>query len=143
LPTERIGDFVTPFFGNSPTLGTISIQVRRAVVGDRGSILTLRETLISIWQKALAEGKSPITLEGRRYSVRSTRAKRLHTVCFDFADYRLDGIEQNPETTSRWAALAREWKRAMQFSYKRRYVANVCEGALTRYPAWHALRLPE
>jgi hypothetical protein len=31
----------------------------------------------------------------------------------------------------------------MQFSCQNRYVANVCEGDLTRYPAWHALGLPE
>jgi hypothetical protein len=55
----------------------------------------------------------------------------------------LDGIEQNPETSSRWAALAREGKRVMQFSHEHRYFANVCEGELTRYPAWSAQRLPE
>ncbi|MDD1711175.1 MAG: hypothetical protein LUQ37_09745 [Methanoregulaceae archaeon] len=62
---------------------------------------------------------------------------------FDYADYQLDGIEQNPATTSQWAALARKGKRVMQFSCQNRYVANVCEGHLTRYPAWNALRLPE
>jgi hypothetical protein len=105
--------------------------------------MTLGETLISIWQQVLAEGKSPIQLEGKTYSVGSTRAKKLRTVRFDYGDYCLDGIEQNPETTSRWAALAREGKGVMQFSYQHRYVANVCEGTLTRYPAWHALQLPE
>ena len=105
--------------------------------------MTLGETLISIWQQVLVEGKSSIELEGQSYSVGSTRAKKLRTVRFHFADYRLDGIEQNPETTSRWAALAGEGKRVMQFSYQHRYIANVCEGTLTRYPAWHALRLPE
>ncbi len=31
----------------------------------------------------------------------------------------------------------------MQFSYQHRYVGNVCEGKLARYPAYHAMRLPE
>jgi hypothetical protein len=31
----------------------------------------------------------------------------------------------------------------MQFSVNRRYVANVCEGKLLRYPAWRSLNLPE
>ena len=31
----------------------------------------------------------------------------------------------------------------MQFSYQKRFFANVCEGNLTRYSAWYALRLPE
>jgi hypothetical protein len=105
--------------------------------------MTLGETLISIWQQVLAEGKSPIELEGKTYSVGSTRAKKLRTVRFEFGGHWLDGIEQNPETTSRWAALAREGKAVMQFSHQHRYVANVCEGTLTRYPAWQALRLPE
>ena len=105
--------------------------------------MTLGETLISIWQQALVEGKATIELEGQSYSVGSTRAKKLRTVRFHYAEYRLDGIEQNPETTSRWAALAREGKRVMQFSHLHRYVANVCEGTLTRYPAWFALRLPD
>ncbi len=75
--------------------------------------------------------------------VGSTRAKKLRTVRFEYSGCRLDGIEQNPETTSRWAALAREGKRVMQYSFQQRYVANVCEGKLTRYPAWRALQLPE
>ena len=105
--------------------------------------MTLGNTLISIWQQILAEGKSTVDLEGKTYSVGSTRAKRLRTVRFDYTDCWLDGIEQNPATSSQWAALVREGKRVMQFSCQHRYVANVCEGNLTRYPAWHALRLPE
>jgi|SRR3974377_2204446 len=105
--------------------------------------VTLGDMLISVWQQVLIEGKSTVDLEDKTYSVGSTRAKKLLTVRFDYDDCRLDGIEQNPETTSRWAALAREGKRVMQFSYQHRYVANVCEGKLTRYPAWHSLRLPE
>ena len=105
--------------------------------------MTLADTLVSIWQQVLAKGKSTVDLEGKTYSVGSTRAKKLRTVRFDYTDYRLDGIEQNPATTSQWAALAREGKCVMQFSFQNRYVANVCEGHLTCYPAWNALRLPE
>jgi hypothetical protein len=31
----------------------------------------------------------------------------------------------------------------MQFRCKGRYVANVCEGKLKRYPAWTTLTLPD
>jgi hypothetical protein len=62
--------------------------------------MTLGDTLISIWQQVLAEGKSTVDLEGKAYSVGRTRAKRLRTVRFEYGDYRLDGIEQNPATTS-------------------------------------------
>jgi hypothetical protein len=104
---------------------------------------TLGEALISIWQQAMAEGKSVVELEGEVYPVGHTRAKRLRTVQFSFGPHRLDGIEQNPQTGSRWAQLAREGERIMQFSVNRRYVANVCEGKLLRYPAWKSLKLPE
>jgi hypothetical protein len=77
-------------------------------------------------------------MHGRKHS-----GKKLRTVRFDYAGCCLDGIEQNPATASQWAALARGGKRVMQFSCRNRHVANVCEGNLTRYPAWHALRLPE
>ncbi len=105
--------------------------------------MTLGDTLISIWQQVLVEGKSTVELEGKPYPVGATWAKKLCTVRFDYSDYSLDGIEQNPETTSRWAALARDGKRVMQFGYRRRYFANVCEGKLTRYPVWYGLQLPE
>ena len=59
------------------------------------------------------------------------------------SDLRIIGIEQNPATSSRWAALAEEGKRIMQFRCKGCYVANVCEGKLLRYPAWGALKLPD
>ncbi len=53
------------------------------------------------------------------------------------------GIEQNPATNSRWAALARDGKQIMQFRCNGRNVANVCEGDLLRYPAWKGMGLPE
>jgi hypothetical protein len=105
--------------------------------------MTLGDALISVWQQVLADGKPAVDLEGKTCAVGRTHAKKLRTVRFDYTECRLDGIEQNPATASQWAALARGGKRVMQFSCHSRYVANVCEGELTRYPAWHALRLPE
>lgn len=105
--------------------------------------MTISDALISVWRQALEEGLDTVELEGERFPVKATRAKKLRTVEFQFAGHRLDGIEQNPQTGSRWAQLAREGKRIMQFSVNRRYVANVCEGKLLRYPAWKSLNLPE
>jgi hypothetical protein len=90
--------------------------------------MNLGETLIEVWRQVLVEEKSSVELEGRTYSVVATRAKRLRTVSFNSSSHVIDGIEQNPETGSRWATLAREGKRVMQFSFGRRYVGNVCEG---------------
>lgn len=105
--------------------------------------MTLAETLVAVWQQALAEEKSTVIAAGESHRVEKTRAKKLRTVDFAFESHRLTGIEQNPQTKSRWAALARQGKRIMQFSCEGRYIGNVCEGRLVRYPAWQALRLPD
>ncbi|MGD0250556.1 MAG: hypothetical protein ABSB97_06705 [Thermoplasmata archaeon] len=82
-------------------------------------------------------------MTGRRYKVGRTRNQGLRTVALFYEEHPVEGIEQNPEKTSRWAQLARDGKQIMQFSCRHRYFANVCEGVLTRYPAWKSLGLPE
>jgi hypothetical protein len=42
-------------------------------------------------------------------------------------------VEQNASTSSRWAKLAQEGKKVMQFLADGRYVANVVEGKATVY----------
>ncbi len=105
--------------------------------------MTLEDALISVWQQALADAAPVVVLDGRRYRVEVTRAKQLRSVTFSYGRRKFFGIEQNPSTGSRWAKLAREGKRIMQFGYKGQYIANVCEGKLFRYPAWRSLKLPE
>ena len=105
--------------------------------------MTLEETMIAAGQQALAEERSEVELDGQRYRVGRTSSQRLRTVTFDYGGRRITGIEQNPRTTSRWAMLARQGQRIMQFSVQGRYVGNVCEGKLVRYAAWSGLGLPE
>jgi len=105
--------------------------------------MTLGKVLVSAWQQTLGEGRDDIELEGETYPVTVSRAKGLRMVEFDVGPIHIVGIEQNPKTESRWAELAREGNRIMQFRCKGRYVANVCEGKLLRYPAWKAPALPE
>ncbi len=105
--------------------------------------MTLGETLIFVWQQSLADGQEEVELGRESYPVTVFRAKKLRSVEFSHGELRIIGIEQNPATSSRWAALAREGDRIMQFRCKGRYVANVCEGKLLRYPAWRALALPD
>ena len=104
---------------------------------------SLGDGMISVWRQALAEGAEKVEVEGESYPVTFTRAKKLRVVRFQWKSYDLDGIEQNPQTRSRWAELARQGKRVMQFSYQHRYVANVCDGKLLRYHDWKSLELPE
>jgi hypothetical protein len=105
--------------------------------------MTLSDMLINVWREALVEGAEFVRLNGRRYPVEFTKAKHLRTVAFRHQRRQIFGVEQNPKTQSRWAALARKGKRIMQFSVNGRYVANVCEGKLLKYPAWRAVNLPE
>jgi hypothetical protein len=105
--------------------------------------MTLGETLISVWQQSLADGQEEVDLGEESYPVTVFRAKKLRSVEFSYGDLRIIGIEQNPATSSRWAALAQAGERIMQFRCKGRYVGNVCEGMLLRYPAWRALALPD
>jgi len=105
--------------------------------------VTLGEAMISAWQQALGERRDEVELEGKTYRVTVLRSKGLRMVEFEFGPDAIVGIEQNPKTASRWAELARQGNRIMQFRCSGRYVANVCEGKLLRYPAWKALELPE
>jgi len=105
--------------------------------------MTLEDTLTSVWRQVMVDKKELVGLGQDTYKVISLRAKKLKMVAFRAGDFAITGIEQNPKTTSRWAELARQGKRIMQFRYKGRYIANVREGKLLRYPAWHALGIPE
>lgn len=105
--------------------------------------MTLSETLVDVWQQVMVEGKETVALGKKSYRVELSSKKGLRTVDFAYDAHRLTGIEQNPNTQSNWAKIAREGKQVMQFRCEGRYVGVVAEGKLTHYPAWHALDLPE
>jgi hypothetical protein len=105
--------------------------------------MTLAEVMVEVWRQSLVDGRSEVEIAGERYEVTRTRGQRLRVVWFLYEGQPIEGIEQNPQKTSRWAKLAQQGQRIMQFSTNRRFVANVCEGHLTRYPSWKAQRLPD
>jgi hypothetical protein len=94
---------------------------------------SLEETLISVWRQALIENARKVTLENGSYPVRRTRRSKLREVDFQFDGQMLRGLEQNPKTNSRWAQLAREGKKVMQFLSGGEYVANVVDGKVQFY----------
>ena len=94
---------------------------------------SLEETLISVWRQALVEEANIVTVGGKSFPVRRTSRSRLREVDFQFEDHELRGLEQNPKTTSRWARLAREGKKVMQFLGAGRYVAVVVDGRVQFY----------
>ena len=108
--------------------------------------MTLAETFLEVWQKVMdAEGGPPkeIILEGETYRVRRTRSTHVHAVDFMFGELDVTGIEQNPRKKTRWAKKAREGAKVMQFLCERQFIANVCDGVLSRYGMWKDLNLPE
>ena len=74
-----------------------------------------------------------VRLENRSFPVRRTCRSRLREVDFQFEGYELRGLEQNPKTASRWAQLARQGQKVMQFLHQRRYIAVVVDGKLQFY----------
>ncbi len=94
---------------------------------------SLEETLISVWQQALIENARNVKLENRGFPVRRTSRSKLREVDFQFEGHEMRGLEQNPETASRWAQLARQGKKVMQFLQQRRYIAVVVDGKVQLY----------
>ena len=91
------------------------------------------DALVAVWRQALAENAGAVELAGKTFPVRRTPRRGLRQVDFTFEDQELRGLEQNPDTQSRWAQLARAGKKVMQFLAEGRYVANVVDGKVTFY----------
>jgi hypothetical protein len=90
-------------------------------------------TLVDVWRQVLIENATVVELGGKRYPVRITPRKGLRQVDFIFDGNEILGLEQNPETKSGWAQMARAGKKVMQFLSEGRYVANVVDGKVTLY----------
>lgn len=95
--------------------------------------MTLEEALTLVWHQVLVENANLVEIEERRYPVRRTARRRLRQVDFEFGGQTLRGIEQNPDTRSRWAQLAATGAKVMQFTAAGRYLANVVDGKVTLY----------
>jgi len=90
-------------------------------------------TLIEVWRQTLVENATMVELGAERYPVRRTPSRHLRQVDFVFDGNQIRGLEQNPQTQSRWAQMARSGKKVMQFLSEGRYVANVVDGKVTSY----------
>jgi hypothetical protein len=89
--------------------------------------------LIEVARRVLAEGAKSVRLDDQEFPVRRTPSKNLRQVDFDFEGVTYRGIEQNPNTNSRWAQLARKGAKVMQFMQSGSYVAAVADGKITHY----------
>jgi len=86
-----------------------------------------------VWRQALIEQKKIITVTDATFSVRRTTKQRLAQIDFEVDGVEFRGLEQNPQTKSRWAKMAREGAKAMQFLQAGRYVGVVADGVLKHY----------
>jgi hypothetical protein len=95
--------------------------------------LSFEQALIEVWRQVLVENAKTVELGANRYPVRRTPKRGLRQVDFVFDGNDIRGLEQNPETKSRWAQTARSGKKVMQFLSEGRYVANVVDGKVNFY----------
>ena len=79
------------------------------------------------------ENAREIVLGTERYFVRQTPRRGLRQVDFIFEGNEIRGLEQNPETKTRWGQMARSGKKVMQFLSEGRYLANVADNKVTLY----------
>src|SRR5437879_1192321 len=91
------------------------------------------QTLVEVWRQALVVTAKVVELGKARYPVRKTPKRGLRQVDFMFDENEIRGLEQNPETKSRWAQMARSGQKVMQFLSEGRYFANVVDGKATIY----------
>jgi hypothetical protein len=95
--------------------------------------ISLEDAFLNVWRQSLVEKKKSVTLEGESFPVRSTAKRKLKQIDFQLDGKDLRGLEQNPDTKSRWAAMARSGKSVMQFLEGGRYIAVVVEGKVHLY----------
>jgi hypothetical protein len=95
--------------------------------------VTLDETLLEVFRQALVDDAPSVELNGEKFKVLTTSRNKLRQVDFRFDGRKLRGLEQNPNTASRWAQIARKGKPVMQFLENQRYFAVVADGKITWY----------
>jgi len=94
---------------------------------------TLEDIFIFVWRQTLVEGAASVKIDDETYRVKKTARRGLRQVDFYFNGKNLRGLEQNPDTKSRWAAMARAGKKVMQFLDSGRYLAVVSDGRVHLY----------
>jgi hypothetical protein len=113
--------------------GPLMPKYNRARESQRAMKPSLEQTLVDVWRQVLVKNATAVELGGKRYSVRTTPRKGLRQVDFTLNGNEMRALEQNPDTKSRWAQMARSGKKVMQFLSEGRYVANVVDGKVTLY----------
>ena len=93
----------------------------------------LEEVFLAVWRQALLEEKKVVVVADDTFSVLITPKQKLKQVNFQLDGRNFRGLEQNPDTKSRWAAMARSGQKVMQFLEDGRYIAVVADGKFIPY----------
>jgi hypothetical protein len=93
------------------------------------------EVVLEVVRQALGVSAKSIRLDDREFPIRKTPSKGLRQVDFDFEGVTYRALEQNPNTKSRWAQLARKGAKVMQILQSGQYIAAVADGKVTHYSA--------
>jgi len=100
---------------------------------NAGNDSAIDNALLSVWQQVLIEQLKIVKIDGSSFSVRRTSKHHLAQVDFELEGQEFRGLEQNRQTKSRWAKMAREGSKVMQFLQAGRYVGVIVDGVLKRY----------
>jgi hypothetical protein len=84
-------------------------------------------SFLSVWRQALVEQKKIVTVGNSTFAVWRTAKHRLAQIDFEVDGLEFRGLEQNSQTKSRWAKMAREGAKVMQFLQAGRYVGVVAD----------------
>jgi hypothetical protein len=95
--------------------------------------MTLEEVFITVWHQALLENLKIVTVGDDSFKVQATARHKLKQIDFHFESRPLRALEQNPATKSRWAQMARNGAKVMQFLEHGKYVAAVADGKVYLY----------
>ena len=95
--------------------------------------MSFEETLVEVWRQIFVENGRTILLGIDQFPVVRTSKRKLRQVDFLYDGKEIRGLEQNPDTKSRWAALAKEGRKVMQFLSEGRYFAVVVDGQARMY----------
>ena len=93
----------------------------------------LESVLLAVWQQTLIDNARNVTVADETFPVRTTPEQKLKQIDFRFDGREIRGLEQNPSTKSRWAAMARKGSKIMQFLEHGSYVAAVADGKVHSY----------
>ncbi len=95
--------------------------------------MALEEALVFVWRQTLVDNAWSAELDGKKFTVRTTTKRKLKQIDFIFEGRDIRGLEQNPDTKSRWAKMARDGKKVMQFLEEGRYIAVVVDSKMKSY----------